>query len=251
MEERIILDVKTKFLRKFGGSAHYGDRQLQWFALLTAVGANLVFWGVLFSYRASGSAIKDSGASVELLRLDASGDESLANWLEYHDPARIGDSGCPSGFTAQLPRREPDLELPAERPRHAIAMTAPAERAFQPLAVSDKPLVYVLAPPRSPARPADGAAPRSPTAVDDRGRNIRIVSEVPPLPLRRVIDDTVLLVAVSGGEPNLLLWRSCGDPVLDGRAAGMVVQGVRELDPPPGYVFIRWPQPTPVGEVAK
>lgn len=252
MEVQTILDAKEKFQRKFGRPARCSDRQLQLYALLTAVAVNLLFWGVLFKSRAPDAASKDSGSSVWLLDLDPNqGFGSLARWIEYHDPAKIGDSGHKSGFSAQLSGCELNFEPPAGRPMPEVTPTIPEVRGFERVALKEKPRVFGMPLPPAPAPSAGNAPLKSPVATDDRGRNVRIAVGAAALPGGRAKGETILSVTFSGGNPNFMLRQSCGDPRLDGRAAGLVSSGVCELAPPPELVIIRWPLAEPGKEAAK
>ena len=210
-------------------------------AVLTAVGANLIFWGLLFKYRESETTVKDSGSSLELLDLNSSDAGYWRRWICYNDPAKSGSSVYRGGFSAQLPR----LELfgpPAVRPRHNPERQVPEMRKFHPVEESDETPVAGFPAPEAD-REAVGTAPLEfPIATDDRGRNIRIVLDAVPVTSKSARRDTMLLVTSAGGKANLIVWGSCGDKVLDGRAAGMVAAGVSKLDPLPAYVTIRWPR---------
>ena len=81
-----------------------------------------------------------------------------------------------------------------------------------------------------------------PSAVDDRGRAIPVVAAMLPELGKRATSDTMLLVTSAGGRRNLIVWQSCGDRVLDGHAAALVAPAVGKLEPPPGYVVVRWPR---------
>lgn len=246
------LDVRAKFLRKFGGAARRDDRRLRCLAYLTAIGVNLVFWGGLFSYRTPDTATRGSDSAIGLLRMDSAGFGSLKRWMYYHDPAKIGDSGYRGGFTAQLPAGGLKFDLPAERPRHTVELTAPEMRKFRPLPVPDKPQTAGIPVVEASGKPTPSALPVLPSATDDRGRSIRISPvAVPKRSGAAVNDDTVLLVTLTGGKINFIRWRSCGDPRLDGCAAEMVAAAAGELDPPPSYVVIRWPAERPGNEAQK
>ena len=236
------MNAKTKFLRKIGASPHYSDRQLVLWAALTAVAANLVFWGVLFKHRDPGSAVRDSTASVELLSLDSGDGGSMRRWISYHDPAKNGSSVYPGGFSAQLPAQEL-FKPPVTRPAHTPELTAPGVSKFKLLPPSEYGRIPAvgLPLPRAGTLPERGAAPEFPAASDDLGRKIRIVGGVPPKGAGAVTGDTMLRVTRAGGRTNLIVWMSCGDKTLDGHAAGMVSAAVSELDPQPAYVNIRWP----------
>ena len=235
------MDAKTKFLRKFGGSQHYGDRQLAVFAVLTAVGANLIFWGLLFKYREPETTVKDSGSSLELLDLSSPDAGYWRRWICYNDPAKSGNSAYRGGFSAQLPRLEL-FDPPAARPRHNPERQAPEIRGFQQAELSNRTSVAGFPAPNTERETVDDVPPELPMATDDRGRNIRIVGDAGSVRSASAIRDTMLLVTSAGGKANLIVWESCGDKVLDVRAAGMVAAAVGELDPLPAYVTIRWPR---------
>ena len=236
------MDAKAKFLRKFGGSPHYSDRQLFCLAALTAVCVNLIFWVVLFKYREPSSAVRDSTASVELLSLDSADGGSMRRWISYHDPAKNGGSADPGGFSAQLKALKL-FKPPAGRPAHTPNLTAPNMRGFKRMLPSGSDRVPLAGFPRpETVELAERVTPMEvPVASDNLGRSIRIVGGMPPKGAGAVIGDTMLRVTRTGGKTNLTVWMSCGNKILDGHAAGMVSAAVSELVPPPDYVNIRWP----------
>jgi len=244
------LDAKTKFLRKFSGSPHYSDRQLVLFAVMIAVCANSIFWGLLFKYRVQEAAVRDNSSSLELLDLNPPDAGHCRRWISYHDPAKSGSSAYPGGFSAQLPRREL-VEPPEERPRHTSGIKVPEVRKVQPLAVSDRNPIAVLSLPRAMPSTVRGTPLALPLATDDRGRDIAVSAAALPKRGMPVTSDTMLLATSAGGKMNLIVCGTCGDPVLDGRAAGLVAAAVDKLDPPPAYVVVRWPQRFASDEVKK
>ena len=236
------MDARAKFQRKFGGYPRYSDRQLVLYAALTALGANLIFWGPLFKSRAPETTVRDSSASLELLDLNAPDSGYLKRWISYHDPAKSGSSNYHDGFSAQLPRREL-VEPPAMRPRHTVELKAAEVRKFQPLELAERKQVPALPLAASAELPAgESAASGLPRATDDRGREIPVARAALPEPGKQVTADTLLHVTSAGGKRHLVVWQSCGDRVLDGHAAALVDAAVEKLDPPPGHVIVRWPR---------
>ena len=212
------------------------------FAAVTALGVNVLFWGVLFKYRGPETTVKDSSSPLELLDLKVPDSGYMKRWIDYHDPAKSGSSAYGGGFSAQLPRREL-FSPPAKRPRHTVELKASEVRKFRPLELAERKPVSLLPLPgsaaaASPSRDAEIAAVR---ATDDRGRPIRIPAAASAESSKRVTGDTVLMATPVGGKLNFILWRSCGDPALDSRAVGMVASAATALDPPPVYIFVRWP----------
>ena len=244
------MDVREKFARKFCDPARLSDRQLQVLALLTALAANLAFWGLLFGHRATDASVRENRASIELLRIAQVRDAGFGNferWLAFNDPANFGSSAYPGGYTAQLPADLKIVAPPADRPATVSEPPKPVLPPFTPEKIADATCGFafpVLIPPAVPR--FERAAL---TVFDERGR---VIPTAAPAELPRsggmVVGDTVLVRTGSSDFPVFVLRDSCGDPGLDRFAAGLIPGDAAKLDPPPEYIYVRWPGEAAAGK---
>ena len=78
--------------------------------------------------------------------------------------------------------------------------------------------------------------------TDELGRALPSADVKLPFRTAKVHGDTVLRMLSIGGLPVPVVESSCGDPELDRAATAVPVAGLAQLEPPPQFIVVRWPE---------
>lgn len=232
------MNYSLKLARRLNIRSRRSDRRNFWYAVLTAVGAQILFWSA-FSYREIPKAPPEHTSSVTMLSREET--EEIGCWLRYHDPAAfhrgeyrkfIDDASLKSGnaaFRGVGDRPEPELPTP----RAAVG-------SFRELTPSEytPPAVLPLPPPRRPAP----AKRRSGGVTDGAGKPLPVGEVKLPARTPGAGERTTLRILNPGRFPTLMVERSCGDPALDRRAQQLALPLAMSASAP-AFVVVEWPDP--------
>ncbi len=232
------MNYSLKLAKRLNIRSRRSDRRNFWYAVLTAIGAQVLFWSA-FSYREVPKSPPEHTSSVTMLSREET--EEIGAWLRYHDPAAFNrgeyrkfiDGPTPNGGVPAFGGvgKRPEPELPT--PRAAVGK-------YRELTPSEytPPAVLPLPPPQRPAP----AKRRSGGVTDGAGKPLPVGDvKLPPRP-PRAGERTILRVLNPGRFPTLMVDVSCGDPALDRRAQQLALR-LAMSETAPEFVVVEWPDP--------
>ena len=243
------MNYARKLARKANLHARRSDRRNLGYAVLAALGAEILFWSV-FSYHDIPRQPSHEHASPAVTMLSREDAEEFATWVKYHDPVAF-HRGDYRKFVTGAARSGADIpaSVARRRPMPVIPVTRAAVGKYQEFQPPEyqPPAVLPLPPPAASPPPA----PRRSGAVTDGAGKPLAVGDV-VLPARTPAarhGRTVLRVLDPGRFPTPVVARSCGDFKLDLRAQQLLLPLTMSGGVLPEIVVVEWPEKAATGEV--